>query len=514
MEVAVSHLGITIISVAIIVGVIGRVLNWVWLRPKRLEKRLREEGFKGNSYRLLFGDERELRSMMQDVKTRPINLEDDPVPRVLPYQDKTVKRYGKNCFIWIGPTPLVILMNPEHIKEVFNNMVDFPKVKSNPLIKYLLSGIADHEGEKWVKHRKIINPAFHLEKLKLMLPAFCHCANEMVNKWIKLTAEKGSCEVDVWPYLNSSTGDVISRTAFGSSFEAGTRIFQLLLEQSELTARVMRSLYFPGWRFVPTKTHRRMRAIENEVQELLKGVIQLRESARKEGEAPKNDLLGLLLESNRREMQQGEKGMSVKDIIDECKIFYFAGQETTAVMLNWTMVLLSRFPEWQTRARDEIRELFGNRKPTYDELSRVKVVTMILYESLRLYPPAPWLNRAMPKDTKLGNFTLPANSVVWIPVLLVQHDTEIWGHDAKEFNPERFSEGVLKATKGKSSFLPFGVGPRICIGQNYALLEAKMLMVLVLQNFWFELSPNYVHAPYLSLNIAPQYGTPIILHKF
>ena len=138
---------------------------------------------------------------------------------------------------------------------------------------------------------------------------------------------------------------------------------------------------------------------------------------------------------------------------------------------------------------------------------------MILYEVLRLYPVSPLLTRVVSKDTKLGNVTLTMGTRVAIPVIFVQHDTQLWGDDAKEFNPQRFSEGISKATKNQCSYVPFSWGPRICVGQNFALLEAKMALSLNLRSFSFELSPSYVHAPFWILTMQPQYGTHIILRK-
>ena len=138
---------------------------------------------------------------------------------------------------------------------------------------------------------------------------------------------------------------------------------------------------------------------------------------------------------------------------------------------------------------------------------------MILYEVLRLYPPAVYFNRAIKNDVELGKMSLPKGVQVSLPILLIHQDHDIWGDDATEFKPERFADGVVKATKGQVSFFPFGRGPRVCIGQNFALLEAKMVLSLLLQKFSFELSPAYAHAPTIVFTLNPKFGAHIILHK-
>ncbi|KAL4598645.1 hypothetical protein ACB092_11G073100 [Castanea dentata] len=214
--------------------------------------------------------------------------------------------------------------------------------------------------------------------------------------------------------------------------------------------------------------NKRLEEIYKEIQVSLTSIINKREEAINAGEAKTDDLIGILLKSNFKEIQEHgynkNVGMSLKDVIEECKLFYFAGQETTSVLLVWTMVLLSWYPSWQERARKEILHAFGKNKPEFDGLNHLKVVTMILYEVLRLYPPALFLSRTIHKQTRLGQLLLPAGVQISIPAILVHQDHELWGDDAKDFNPDRFAEGILKATKSQLSFFPFKWGSQICIG--------------------------------------------------
>nr|QWX38539.1 secologanin synthase 4 [Ophiorrhiza pumila] len=501
--------------VLVLLALAWRVLNWVWFHPKKLEKQLREQGFRGNPYKIFYGDFKEISTMFKEANSKTINLSDNIVPRIIPHIHGILNKYGKKSFLWFGPKPLVLIMDSGLIKEVTQKIQVFQKPKSNPLAKFLATGVVSYEGDKWAKQRKVLNPAFHMEKLKLMLPAFDQSATDMLSKWEDMVSEKGSIEVDVWPNLQTLTSDAISRTAFGSSYEEGKRIFELQREQAEHFLEALRSVYFPGLRFLPTKRNRRMKRIAKEVDDSIREIINTRLKSTRAGERNHDDLLGLLLESNSQEIgKHGNKvGMTIQDVIEECKLFYFAGQETTSVLLVWTMILLSRFPDWQSRAREEVLQIFGSNKPDFDGLNHLKIVTMILNEVLRLYPPLSTLTRKTIEETKLGNLTLPAGVMVTMPIMTIHHDPKIWGEDVQEFKPERFAEGVSNATKGQVVFFPFGWGPRICIGQNFAMLEAKLAMAMILQRFSFELSPSYTHAPRSSITLQPQYGAHLILHK-
>ncbi|KAF8675952.1 hypothetical protein HU200_047452 [Digitaria exilis] len=449
-----------------------RVLESTWIIPRRLDRALQSQGLPGTVYRFPFGDLREFARQATAARAKPMPLSHDITPRVHRFYHNIIREHGNKPI-----HRLVIVDDPKLVREIMaNKFGHFRKRKHNGLVKRLANGLVSHDGEKWAVHRKIISPAFHLEKLKVkMLPAFAACSNDLITRWVGYVDSDGAKEIDVWPEFQNLTGDVISRSAFGSSFSEGRRIFQL------------------------------------------QGIVGKRERAMKEGRANNNDdLLGLLMESNIAETKQAGTSkpiMTMEDIIGELKLFYFAGMDTTAVLLTWTMVVLSVHPEWQDSAREEVLRVFGKNQPDLDGIHQLKIVTMILYEVLRLYPPVVQLDRQTYKEMELGGVTYPAGVVLSLPIVFVHHDKDVWGEDADEFRPERFADGISRASKDAPAFFPFGWGPRICVGQNFALVEAKMALSSILQHFSFGLSPSYTHAPFPVSTLQPDHGAQIMLKK-
>lgn len=139
---------------------------------------------------------------------------------------------------------------------------------------------------------------------------------------------------------------------------------------------------------------------------------------------------------------------------------------------------------------------------------------MIINESLRLYPPIVAMIRRAKSDVELGGYKIPCGTELLIPILAIHHDQSVWGRDANEFNPSRFSNGVARAAKHPMAFFPFGIGVRTCVGQNLAILQVKLTIAMILQRFSFELSPKYQHAPTVLMLLHPQYGAPIIFNHF
>ncbi|KAJ4834925.1 hypothetical protein Tsubulata_043549 [Turnera subulata] len=495
----------------LILYALTRLAYTTWLRPKRLEKLLRQQGIKGRPYKFLLGDVKEMAKMSEKAMSKPITLNHQIIGRVMPLFHEMVQIYGKISLGWIKTTPMLVIADAELVRLVLTDKSGrIVKRRSNPFVRLLHRGVASLEGEAWATRRRSITPAFQYEKLKAMIPQFSTSSQDLICRWKKLVSHQGSFELDVAPEFQVLAGDVIARTAFGSSYEEGKKIFKLQKEQANLVHEAFFSFYFPGLRFLPTKKNKRRYSIDTQIKTTLRNIIHMKEEAlRNEDSDNANDLLSLLLRSK----AQADNELTIDDVIEECKLFYFAGQETTANLLTWTLVLLSMHPNWQEKARGEVLHICGKRIPDIDDINRLKIVSMVLNEVLRLYPPVVRLLRHTLKETNLQGMTIPAGVDLVLLFMSLHHDPNYWGDDAAEFRPERFAEGISKASNDQTAFYPFGWGPRICLGQNFAAIEAKMALAMILQNFWFELSPSYAHAPYTVITLQPQHGAPIILHQ-
>ncbi|CAJ1973576.1 unnamed protein product [Sphenostylis stenocarpa] len=485
-----------------------RFVNIIWWRPRNTEKILSKQGIRGSSYKLFTGDTSDMKDSVQKALSKATSLNHQIIPRVIPFLHKMVQQHGNISLCWFGRRPRLIIADAELTRLVLTNKNGhFVKPPRNPLIKLLSLGLSSLEGETWTKRRRVVTSAFHLEKLKAMVPAFSSSCYNMIERWEKSVETEGWCELDVCSEFNILTGDVIARTAFGSSYQEGKKIFELQKEQAILVNEALNSLYIPGFRFLPTTKNKRRYNLDIQIKTILRDIIQKKERAMKEGEVKEHDLLSILLQC-----REQSNSLTTDDVIEECKLFYFAGQVTTANLLAWTMIVLSMHLDWQEKARTEVLEIFDKTTLDYEGINHLKIVSMILYEVLRLYPPITVLSKYNWCETRVGNLSIPAGVEFCLPLLLVHNDSNYWDKP-EEFNPERFNEGVSKASKDHIAFYPFGWGPKTCPGQNFAFLEAKMALALILQHFSFQLSPTYSHAPTTCITLKPQHGAPIIIRR-
>ncbi|CAA2958845.1 cytochrome P450 CYP72A219-like [Olea europaea subsp. europaea] len=358
-----------------------RIMDRIWLKPKKKERMLKQQGFKGNPYtltRLLFGDVKENSVEYAEALRKTINIHDEAVPRVMPFVHKTIEKYGKMSFMWVGPRPRVLIMDPELMKTVMSKYNIFKKnfKVTNNIVQTLISRILNQEGEKWSKSRKTQNPIFQLEKIKQMIPAFQVSCDEIVNEWKNLvsSSKDGSCVVDVMSHIEVLTTKVVSRTLFATDYAQDKRIYEILKELTAIARQTTRIVDLPGAKYLPTMTNRRSKQIKNELRKSFSILINERTKAIKAGKTMEDNFFHVLLESELAEAH-GIKNMD--DLIGNVQLFYFAGHETTTAMLVWTMILLSIHQNWQERARQEVFQVFGDRKPDYEGLSQLKIVSRL-----------------------------------------------------------------------------------------------------------------------------------------
>ncbi|KZV27842.1 cytokinin hydroxylase [Dorcoceras hygrometricum] len=483
-----------------------------WLSPRRIRKVMENQGVNGPKPRFLVGNILEMTSLLaQSTSSDMDSIHHDIVGRLLPHYTVWSKIYGKRFVYWNGIEPRMCLTEPELIKELLSkySTISGKSWQQQQGSKHFIGrGLLMANGEDWCHQRHIVAPAFMGDKLKSYAGYMVECTKQMLES-LENALETGQTEVEIGEYMTRLTADIISRTEFDNNYEKGKQIFHLLTDLQRLCAQASRHLWFPGSRFFPSKYNREIKSLKMEVETLLMEIIQSRKDCVEIGrsESYGNDLVGMLLSEMKKRRESNKFSLNLQLVMDECKTFFFAGHETTALLLTWTVMLLASNPIWQQKLREEVKQVCTNGgEPSVDQLSKLTLLSMVINESLRLYPPASVLPRMAFEDIKLGELFIPKGLSIWIPVLAIHHSEEIWGKDVNEFNPSRFASYA----SGRH-FIPFAAGPRNCVGQSFALMEAKIILSMLISRFSFTISENYRHAPVIVLTIKPKHGVQICL---
>ncbi|KAK1696593.1 hypothetical protein QYE76_013290 [Lolium multiflorum] len=307
-------------------------------------------------------------------------------------------------------------------------------------------------------------------------------------------------ETDMLCDFDELTLTVIARVIYGENNQDARDIFQLLQEVRALTISSFLDPPIPWFRYLPTRRNRRSRQLDNFVTSKIRRLIHERLAKKDTEGGYGDDVLGVTVKA------WSEAGtLSVQEIIGECKTFLAAGQDTSANLLTWAIFLLSSYPEWQEKVREEVlRECPDSIEVhSVEAMGKLKLLNMTLLETLRLYNPVPFLLRKTAKDTILADIRVPKGTTITIPIAMLHRDEDIWGADANAFNPMRFENVAWRAHP--NALLSFSYGPRACIGQNFAMIEAQTVLLMILKKFSFSLSPNYIHKPTNNLTLAPKW---------
>lgn len=531
--------------IALVLWVVWKVIRCIWWRPMMLGRTMRRQGMCGPAPLFMIGNYVEIMKLEETELAADMScLRHDILQRMLPYYTKWSKTYGKRFVFWEASEPRIVVTEPELIREVFSAKCALAYGKSfihqRCCEHFLGKGVVMANGESWARQRRIIAPAFHIDKLKGLAGVMTKCTEQLISKWEEMLGEGMAKEVEVGSQLRMLTADIIACTEFGSSYDKGKRIFDLLTSLQRLTLQFAHFVWLPGSRFLPTSWNWEIWRLKREMENLLKEIIQERRDLVNVGKIGSygKDLLGLMLAesegghcdlddvnyNNNISNANGHPNINshskpkftTQQIMDECKTFFFAGHETTAGLLTWSMLLLAANPEWQEKAREEVLDVLGesmDNLPEAETLHKLKILGMIINETLRLYPPAIVITRYALMDMKLGDMFIPKGSSVWIPVLAIHLDQELWGEDAHQFKPQRFEQGVARACKHPLAYMPFAFGPRNCVGQSFALMEAKIVLSMILRKFRFTLAPSYQHAPVTMLTLKPKHGAQVILQR-
>ncbi|CAK8533229.1 unnamed protein product [Lathyrus sativus] len=497
-----------VILVTLMIKVFYDTISCYWLNPIRIKKIMEKQGVFCPKPRFLSGNLKEISSFVSKATSQDMkSINHDIVGRLLPHFVAWSKQYGKKFFYWNGIEPRLCLTEIELIKEFlskYSTISGKSWQQQQGSKNFIGKGLLMANGDDWYHQRHLISPAFMREKLKSYAIHMMECTKEMLESLQNATLECDKIEVEIGEYFTKLTADIISRIEFGTNYKKGKQIFHLLTQLQTLCAQATRKLWFPGSRFFPNSYNREIKSLKMEVERLLIEIIQSRKDCVEMGRSNSHgsDLLGMLLDDSKK-----SGSLNLQLVMDECKTFFFAGHETTALLLTWTAMLLASNPIWQEKIRNEVKEIFSQGMPSIDQLSKLNVLHMVINESMRLYPPATLLPRMIFQDIVLGDLFIPKGLSVWIPVLAIHHSEELWGKDVNEFNPQRFASKSFIPGR----FLPFASGPRNCVGQSFAMMEAKIILAMLVSRFSFTISENYKHAPITVLTIKPKHGVQICL---
>ncbi|XP_071130896.1 cytochrome P450 3A24-like [Mytilus edulis] len=400
-------------------------------------------------------------------------------------------QYGRVFGYFEGYTPVLSVSDPEIVKQVLvKDFQNFSHRKQFPLAPRKSLGLFLENGSQWKRSRSLLTPVFSSGKLKQMYSTM----SDRVDHLMDNLENKKEVSIDMYDLFQCLTLDVIGRCAFGLQTNAQIDSNDpFLINIRTLFSYISKTFILPLVMAVPFVQHfifalKRIVLLlgSNPVEWLRKQLTEVI-NIRKNMGAGNNatDLVHQMLFVDKK----GKKPMSEREIVAQSLTFLLAGYETTSAVLAFLTHLLARHPDVQTRLSDEILSKIGKEEITYDSLSYMPYFNMVFDEVCRLYPTASLIvTRKAARDCVYGNLKIPAGMNVQVDVWGLHHDTELW-EDAKKFDPERFSSTNKDKIK-PFSFIPFGAGPRSCIGARFAMLETKIAIVRVLQKYRFEQSPE------------------------
>jgi cytochrome P450 len=411
------------------------------------------------------------------------------VPRAAYGEDFVAGEGGSRSYAWVTA--------PALIKAVLLDERDkYQKLSQIRLLSPLLGkGILTSEGADWRWQRQASAPMFRQEDVLGFVPTFVRATERLIQGW-----RAGPGVQPIESDMARVTFDVISATLLpsaddtvGPAVERSVGTFQGAGAWGQLFAFAR----IPQWVPRPGYVSGRRAVVE-----LRTAVAQMMKERRALA-SPPDDLMNRLMKA--RDPETGQQ-MNDEQLVDNLLTFYLAGHETTARALTWTLFLLARFPEWSGRLLDEIRTVTGDAPVTAGHIERLVLVQQVIKESMRLYPPVPLMSRQAVADTTLGGHPVRAGTSVVMPIYVIHRHARRWERP-DEFEPERFAP-EREAKIERYQYMPFGAGPRICIGRAFAEIEAAAILATLLQHARFE-PAGHEPQPVARVTLLPAGGMPL-----
>jgi cytochrome P450 len=407
----------------------------------------------------------------------------DPVGALL----RLAMREGEVARYRGGAEPAYLVSRPEFIKHVLaDNHANYSKETFiNSMFKAAVAdGLLTSEGAPWRRQRKLMQPAFHWERLVTLAGAMTDSTLAMLTRW-QPAVESGE-PLDIAAEMGSLTLRITGQVLFGVDIaEDMDRIGKEIAE---------------GLRIVisPHKGH--FQAGMKQLHELVDDIVARCRAA------PTPSVVSMLMEA--RDEETG-RPMDDIELRDEVVTLLLAGHETTANSLSWTWFLLSQHPEAATALRSEIRQVLDGRVPGIGDLARLPYTRMVMEESLRLYPPAWILGRKALGPDRLGEHDIPRGSTVAISPYVVHRLPQYWARPL-EFDPGRFAPHA-GPPPAPYTYLPFGGGPRLCIGHNLAMIEAQLILATIAGRYDLRLPPGHLVEAERLFVLRPRGGLPMLI---
>ncbi len=418
------------------------------------------------------------------------------------YSD-AVQRYGDVVRFQVGSANWHALRHPDHLKHVLHDHYkNYPRSWAYDIIALMVGrGLVTTEGETWLRQRRLIQPLFNRQRLTMFAGIMTDAAAATVKRW---QPHAGSGRpLDVAQEMLRLTLAIVGRALFSTDLgdEADVLSPPLTVAMDYINHR-LNHLFSPPLA-VPTPRNLRFRRAMAALDRVVYGII----AARRRDGGPSDDLVSALLAA--RDEDTGAP-MSDRQIRDELITFLLAGHETTAVALGWTWYLLSRHPEVDRRLRTELAAVFGGRPPTVEDVPRLAYTRRVIEEAMRLYPPVWAVSRIAATDDVIGGYHIPAKSLILVSPYLVHRHPEFW-ENPEGFDPERFTP-ERSAGRPRYAYIPFLAGPHQCIGNEFALLEAQLIVATVAQAYRLHLLPGFPVEPHAIFTLRPRHGLQMTVH--